>query len=65
MLKEKINLLNKGKEIKSLKDKEVIENYEKEKKNLKNNNESLSHKLKIANENYLILESQNNDLRKN
>ena len=63
LLKEKINLLNKGNEIKSLKDKEVIENYEKEKKNLKSNNESLSHKLQIANENYLILESQNNDLR--
>ena len=63
MLKEKINIINKGNEIKSLKDKELIENYEKEKKNLKSNNESLSHKLQIANENYLILESQNSELR--
>jgi hypothetical protein len=63
VLKEKINILNKGKEIKSLKDKEVIENYEKEKQNLKNNNESLLHKLQISNENYLILESQNKELR--
>ena len=66
MLKEQINILNKNKEIKIYKKNIISPNIEKielENKNLKNYNDNLLNKLKTAKENYLVLQTKNNELK--
>ena len=67
MLKEQINIINKNNDINLFKDDEMMikcQNIENEKKNLRYNNDNLLNKLKMANDNYLVLENENNELKR-
>ena len=67
LLKEEMKRINDSNEMKFLKENEILENYEnisKENQNLKYNNDSLVNKLKMANENYNVLENENNQLKR-
>ena len=67
MLKEQINIINKNNDINLFKDDEMMikcQNIENENKNLRYNNDNLLNKLKMANDNYLVLENENNELKR-